>query len=116
MADIHEADVIQGDTGPVWHIGVPNLTVDGNLSGYETLTGYTCTLVYTDSNGDQQTRAVTQVNTNNDRFLVQLTSAESQALAVGLSRIVCQVKDGAGTPYRSEVQIDLTVAQQRYSE
>ena len=116
MSDVFESEIIQGDTGPIWHIGVPSIDIDGDSSGYETLTNYTCTLVYIDSDGAEQTRDVTTKNSTNDNFLVQLTSGESDALAVGLARIVIQVKDSSGTPYRSEVQINLTVKPQRYQE
>ena len=116
MADVFESEVIQGDTGPIWHVGVPSIDVDGNSSGYELLTNYTCTLVYSDSAGDEQTRAIIDVNSANTEFLVQMTSAETDTLNVGLSQIAIQVKDNSGVPYRSEVQINLTVSTQRYQE
>ena len=117
MAEIVESEIIQGDTGPVWHIGVPNLTVDGEVSGYENLTTFSCVLVYTNgSTGAQVVKTVTDKNIAGDRFLVQFNSAESNVLAVGKNRIVIQVKDSAGIPYRSETQIDLAVRTQRYSE
>lgn len=116
MADVFESEIIQGDTGPVWHISVPSINVDGNNAGNETLTNYTCVLVYNNSDGDEITREVTTKNSNNDEFLVQITSVESNSMSIGLNRIVVQIKDSAGTPYRSEVQIDLTVKSQRYQE
>lgn len=117
MPEIFESDdIIQGDTGPMWQIGVPSIDLDGNSAGYETLTDYTCFLVYTDSSGDEQTRAVTTTNTTNDRFLVQVTSAESETFRIGPNRLVCQIKNSAVTPYRSEVQIDVVVKPQRYQE
>ena len=116
MAEIFESEVIQGDTSPIWHIGVPTIDVDGNSSGYEDLSTYTCTLVYTDSAGNQQTRLIIDKNSTSDRFLVQMTSAETDALSVGLAQLAIQVKDASGVPYRSEVQINLTVKTQRYQE
>lgn len=116
MADIFESEVIQGDTGPIWHIGAPQIDVDGNSSGYVDLSTYTCTLAYTDSDGVQQTRLISDKNTALDRFLVQMNSTETNSLPVGLSQIVVQVLDDSTPVYRSEVQINLTVKLQRYQE
>jgi hypothetical protein len=115
MSEIYESELIQGDTGPLWHISVPSITVEGLSSGLEVLTNYTCTLVYTNSSGVQVTRAVINTNTANTAFLAQMTSAETDVMNVGKNKIVLQVKDNAGVPYRSEVQIDLTVRAQRYT-
>jgi hypothetical protein len=116
MAEIFESEIIQGDTGPMWQIGVPSLDLDGNSSGYEDLTNYTCTMVFTDEAGVEQVRSVTSTNQAGNRFLAQLNSADSDTLKLGVARMVLQVKDDAGVPYRSEIQIDLTVKKQRYEE
>jgi hypothetical protein len=111
VSEIYESEMIQGDTGPIWHIAVPNIS-DGLVVGSEELTPFTCTLVL-----GEVTRAITDMNIARDRFLVQITSDESNALNVGKNRIVVQIKNTNISPaYRSEVQIDLTVKSQRYSE
>lgn len=111
MSEIYESEMIQGDTGPLWHIAVPNVS-DGLVVGTEELTPFTCTLVL-----GEVTRVVTDMNIARDRFLVQISSAESDALSVGKNRIVVQVKnDNVSPAYRSEVQIDLAIKAQRYSE
>jgi hypothetical protein len=115
MSEVYESELIQGDTGPLWHISVPKISVEGLNAGLETLTGYTCLLVYTNSSGAQVTRSVINKNTANTAFLAQMTSAETDVMTTGKNRIVIQVKDSAGVPYRSEVQIDLTVKAQRYT-
>lgn len=117
MADIIELEIVQGDTGPIWHIGVPNIDVDGNLSGDVTLTNYTCTLKITKQDASDYERGIVSLNTGNTRFLAQLTSEETDAafMGLGLNRIVFEIKDDQTPPYVSEVQVDVTVKAQRRS-
>lgn len=115
MADPIEVDLIQGDTGPLWHIGVPLIDADGNSNGYASLANYTCTLKYVNSSGVDKTRVVSDKNTAGDKFLCRVTSDESGEMRLGLNRIVWEIRDTTVTPpYVSEVQVDLTILPQRY--
>ena len=108
------SELIHGNTGPVWLVGVPLISVDGVVTGWVSpLTDYECTLFWPDAAGAEQTRQITATNTSSDRFLVWLTAAESQAMAAGRARMGVEITN-ASSGYVSEVQIDLTIAQQRY--
>ena len=115
MSEIIEVEIVQGDTGPMWLIGVPNLDANGLADGDADLTAYTCTLKFAKTDGSDYERAVTSKNTAVDRFLAQLTSEETDFdfMAVGKSRIVFEVKNSEAPPYVSEVQIDVKVISQR---
>ena len=78
MTDILEfSDLIQGDTGDLWEVGLPTYDVDGNKNGLVDLTGYSCRVREPNSSLD---RAVTVKNTANNRFQVQLTPTETASL------------------------------------
>lgn len=92
--------IIQGDTGPIWHITVPQIDADGNATGSDTvLTNYTCSLTV-----DTQTAAITGKNTAGDAFLVQLSSTVTGLLDLGAYAVGIEVRnDVLDPPYVSEV-------------
>lgn len=113
--EVTDVELFQGDTGPVWLIGVPLITVDGAVSGYQTLTNFTCTLQITKVDGTVYTRNSVPVNTDNDRFLLQLSSTEtdSEYMSVGKNRIVAEITDTSNPIYRSEIHIDVKIKSPR---
>jgi hypothetical protein len=100
--------IIKGDTGPMWKITVPQLDADGDSNGNATLTNYTCWL-----KGAGINREITQKNSSNNAFLVQLTSSDTRGLAIGQHRLAVEVTDNASPEYTSEVHFNVTIKRQR---
>jgi hypothetical protein len=101
--------IIQGDTGPIWHVAVPQLDSDGLLTGVDTdLSNFTCDVVV-----DTQTQAITLMNTASTAFLVQLSSATTYLLATGGYNVGIEIRDDTITPpYVSEVHKQIQIHSQ----
>jgi hypothetical protein len=101
--------ITQGDTGPFWHVSVPEIDTNGLATGTDAaLTNYTCSLVI-----GAVTQAVTLKNTFNDAFLVQITSDTSALLDTGGYNVGIEVRDDTVTPpYVSEIHKQVKIASQ----
>jgi hypothetical protein len=103
------SNIIQGDTGPFWHVSVPEIDTNGLDTGtYADLTNYTCSFVV-----GAVTQAVTLKNTFNDAFLVQITSDTSALLDSGGYNVGIEIRDDTVTPsYVSEIHKQIKIAVQ----
>jgi hypothetical protein len=101
--------IIQGDTGPFWHVSVPEIDTDGLSTGTDAaLTNYTCSIVV-----GTETQAITLKNTFNTAFLVQISSVTSDLLDAGGYNVGIEVRDDTVTPpYVSEIHKQIQIATQ----
>jgi hypothetical protein len=99
----------QGDTGPIWHITVPEIDQEGLATGnVADLTNYTCSLVV-----GTETQTVTVMNTTSDAFLAQISSVTSDLLDAGGYNVGIEVRDDTITPpYVSEIHKQIQIATQ----
>jgi hypothetical protein len=106
----------QGDISPIWRVGVNELDADGvptgnliDLSG----AGWACT-VAVPSASTPISRNVTDLSTDNFRFLVQLTPAETALLAPGTAHLVAiQIENPNLAPaFSKEKHVELEVQEQ----
>jgi hypothetical protein len=103
------SNIIQGDTGPFWHVTVPEIDTNGLDTGTDAdLTNYTCSLVV-----GTVTQAVTLMNTTSDAFLVQISSVTSDLLDSGGYNVGIEIRDDTVTPpYVSEIHKQIKIAAQ----
>ena len=101
--------ITQGDTGPIWHITVPAVDVDGLLTGADAdLTNYTCSLTVSD-----QSDTITTKNSGDTAFLVQLSSTITDALDEGGFNVGIEVRDDTvDPPYVSEIHKRVQISAQ----
>lgn len=103
--------ITQADLGPMWRVGVKALDADGIETGaYVDLSAsYTCTIAVPTAS-PAISRAVTGLNSDNTRFLAQLTPAETATIPVGSNSVYIEVNNATLTPvYNVEEKITLVV-------
>ena len=102
----------QGDTGPIWRVGILELDADGVPTGSLidlSAPGWNCT-VAVPSASVPISRAVTDLSTDNFRFLVQLTPAETALLEAEKHVVAIQLDNATLTPpFTKERHVDLVV-------
>jgi len=105
----------QGDIGPIWRIGILELDADGVATGALvdlSAGGWTCTVAVPTAS-TPISRAVTDLSTDNFRFLVQLTPAETALLEPEKHVIAIQVDNATLTPpFTKEKHTELVVEDQ----
>jgi hypothetical protein len=103
-------NIIQGTTGPIWHVTVPEVDNDGLDTGNDAdLTNYTCSIKVGD-----QTQSITRKNTLVTSFLVQLSSATTALLDAGGYNLGIEVRDDTvSPPYVSEIHKQIKIKTQR---
>lgn len=90
----------KGETGPLWRVGVPERNADGVLTGNLvdlSAPGWACRVVV-NSAGTPIDRAVTGLTSDNFRFLVQLTPAETADLSEEAHTVAIEVTNSGTTP------------------
>lgn len=99
MASPRKFSVYQGDTGPLWKVG---------FSDNRSLSGYACKLAVA---GTTISRLVTLTDAN--KFLVQLTPAETEQLPSGNHTVGVQLSNPSTTPpFVKELHLELVVEAQ----
>lgn len=99
--------IIRGNTGPLWRVGVPSRDSDGNKTGeMENLsTDYVCTIACVDGSIE---RPVTALNSDDTRFMAQLTPDETKDIPKGKSVVAIQIRNPNTTPeFVIEYHIDV---------
>jgi hypothetical protein len=109
----------QGDVGPIWRVGVDEIDGNGLPTGNLvdlSAVGWACQ-VKVPSASTPIDRAVTALSTDNFRFLVQLTPAETALLAPKEAHVVAiQLENATLTPpFEKETHITLDVEEQHIS-
>ena len=101
----------QGNTGPLWRVGVKERDADGNLTGnYVDLTNYTCQVACLTASPPID-RPETNMSSDDQRFLVQLTPAETATMEASKTHTVAvEIENTNLTPeFNIEVHLDLQV-------
>jgi hypothetical protein len=109
----------QGDIGPIWRVGVNELDADGVPTGNLidlSVGAWTCQIAVP-SASTPILRAVTDLSTDNFRFLAQLAPAETALLADGTTHLVAIQIDNAGLtpPFSKEKHVELEIEEQKIS-
>lgn len=106
----------QGNTGPLWRVGVNELDADGVPTGSLidlSVAGWTCRLGVATASAPID-RAVTDLSSDNFRFLVQLTPAETDLLEPEKHVVAIELSNATLTPpFNLEEHVDLVVEEQR---
>lgn len=105
----------QGDIGPIWRVGILELDADGVPTGALvdlSAAGWTCT-VAVPSASTPISRAVTDLSTDNFRFLVQLTPTETDLLDAEKHIVAIELNNDTLTPpFTKEKHVELVVEDQ----
>jgi len=102
----------QGNVSPVWRVAVQTFDADGVaiVGSFEDLSAnYTCTVAVTTAIPPLE-RVVTRLSTDNKRFLVQLTAAETDTMAIGNHKVAIEVENTVVIPpFRVEAHEELVI-------
>lgn len=105
----------QGNLGPVWRVGVQTFDASGvAISGsFEDLSAnYTCTVAVATAIPPIE-RTVTRLSSDNTRYLVQLTGAETATMSVGNHTIAIEVENTTVVPpFRIEEHVELIIEEE----
>lgn len=101
--------IIQGTTGPIWQVTVPEIDNNGLETGADAdLTNYTCSIKV-----GTQTATVTQKDATARAFLVQIKSTLSALLEPGGYLVGIEVRDDTQSPpYVSEIHRSIQIKPQ----
>ena len=112
MATNNSRRIKQGNTGPLWRVGVQSYDAEGvPIPGvYEDLSvNYACTVAVPTAT-PAISRPVTALSADNTRFLVQLTPAETETLTEQKHTVAIEVVNNTTTPpFKVETHVDLLV-------
>lgn len=102
--------IVIGDTGPIWHVTVPEIDSNGLDTGNDaTLTNYTCSIKV-----DTHTITVTSKNVAGDAFLAQIGSDVTAQLDAGGYNVGIEVRDDTvSPPYVSEIHKRIQITAER---
>ena len=107
----------QGNTGPLWRVGVQafdneGLPIDGQFEDLS-VAGWACTIAVPTA-GTPISRPVIVLSADNTRFLAQLTPAETDDMNDELHVVAIEVSNPNTTPpFNIETHVELIIENQK---